>query len=168
MPTIARYLLLMCVLLGMATSLPAQQRRQSTATAPGAAGTQPPAPVTLPDISYDPARPFVGVWQGTFNPASGESVPFVVVIEYVNGGYHGYSLMNNQPHPIEHLTDSLAGNAYVWEWRNSGGGFVVHTGRLSNRNRALTGQLSFRDLPFDPGPGPLPTFTLRRRTPGQR
>ena len=140
----------------------AQERRR----APDGAAPQPAAasaPITLPSIPYDRDRPLVGVWEGTFNPGPGESARFVVVVEYLNGGYQVYSLMHDLTHAMPALQASVRGDTLVWENRNSGGGFLVYTGRLSGRN-ALSGVLTFRDFePLAEHRANPPTFSLRRR-----
>ena len=148
------------VLLVLAGPALAQQRRSAP---PGAEGdrARPAQPAVLPDVAPDAARPFVGVWQGEFRPGDGESVPMALVVEFLNGQYHSYAFINNNG-PIPPLQVAVQGDTLRWETRNSGGGFLVYTGRLEGRT-TVQGTLTFRDLPFEPRPG-RPTFVLRRRT----
>jgi hypothetical protein len=139
----------------------AQERR----AAPG--GAEPlrasTAPVALPDIPYDAAHPMAGVWQGQFRPGPGESVPFTVVVEFLNGSYQVYSMINNGNNAISGQRIAVSGDTLRFENNNSGGGFLVYTGRMTGRN-ALSGVMTFREFePLDEHRRNPPTFTLRRR-----
>lgn len=157
-----RSVLFIASTLFVVSNVQAQERRQAAGGAPPP--TQTAAPVTLPNIAYDASRPLVGVWQGTFSPGPGESVPFTVVVEHLNGSYQVYSLINNGNNAIHGQRVTVSGDTLRFETNNSGGGFLVYTGRVTGRN-ALSGVMSFRE--FEPLPEHRrnpPTFTLRRRS----
>lgn len=156
-----RTLLVVLAATTLACAAAAQERRSREGAAAEPARAS--GPVTLPSIPYDAGRPLAGVWEGVFTPRRGESVPFAVVIEYLNGSYQVYHLVNNMPNAITALSARVSGDSITWESRNSGGGFLVYTAGLNGRN-ALNGIMTFRE--FEPLPehrASPPTFTLRRR-----
>jgi hypothetical protein len=150
---------LLCTLL--ATPLHAQLRRQAEPGS-GPQGQPAAAPLVLPDVPADPARPFVGAWRGEFHGPNGDTAPFAVVIEFVNGEYVSYSALGPGAPLHPHSTVAVAGDSVVWTHPNNGDGTLVYTARV--HGNTLAGVMTLRD-----GPPELmalkPTFTLRRVTP---
>lgn len=152
--------LLTLVLFG--NPLAAQQRRRQ-----GGDGLadRPSAPITIPEIPRDSARPLIGVWVGEFRPGipGAEPAPYTVVIEFLNGGYSGYTFVGpSMVRPAPMRRPAATGQSITWEQPNSGGGTLVFEARLVDPNQ-LRGSLSFRgDWPKGESP-PSATFSLQRR-----
>ena len=156
-----RVLLAALCVVAMTGEAGAQERRRSPA-GEQAASTVPAAAVKIPDVPRDPARPFVGVWEGSFHEQDRkeEKIPFIIVIEFLNGEYSGYSFMGPMEGagmPIGKATeiDRVLG----WERKNMGEGMLVYRARLAGEN-ALEGTMILRGGNWEPAPS---TFSLRRR-----
>ena len=156
-----RMLLAALCVVAMAGEAGAQERRRSPAGGEAAATVAATA-VKIPEVLRDAARPFVGVWEGSFleQGRKEEKIPFIVVIEFLNGEYSGYSFMGPREGagaPIGKATeiDGVLG----WERKNMGEGMLVYRARLAGEN-ALEGTMILRGGNWEPAPS---TFSLRRR-----
>ena len=141
-----------------------QERRERRTDQSSSASTRTPVAVAIPDVPRDPARPFVGVWEGTFHPEGrkDEAAPFTVVIEYLNGTYSGYSFIGPKTdggRPIGSPAEHERG--FGWENRNMGTGMLVYRATLAGDN-AIEGTMTLRDGNWEPPPS---SFSLRRRGP---
>ena len=146
----------------LAAPLSAQEMR--TREAPPGSAPETEAHLVLPTVAPDPARPFVGVWQGEFHGPRGGTAPMAVVIEFLNGQYVGSQATGPMMVRLhEHRTDVVAGDSLVWTQPNNGGGTLVFTARRG-RDNTLTGTMTLHDGPPELMNGPAATFTLRRVT----
>ena len=160
MSSTRRFLAALCVA-AVAADAGAQERRRSPAGGPAAA-TVPAADIKIPDVARDPAHPFVGVWEGVFleQGRKEESIPFLVVIEFLNGEYSGYSFMGPMQGAGQPITKATERERVLgWERPNIGEGLLVYRAKLAGEN-ALEGTMILRGGNWDPEPS---TFVLRRR-----
>ena len=145
----------------LAVPLAAQERRSAPG---GEAAPAEAAHLVLPHIAADPARPFVGVWQGEFHGPFNDTAPMSLAVEFVNGVYSAYSAQGPAVRLHPHRTDSVFGDTVIqWTQPNSGGGTLVFRARRTNAN-TLSGTMRLIgvDAPPELANGPAPTFTLRR------
>ena len=145
-----------------ASPLHAQMRRGAP---DGAAGA--PAQPTLPLIAPDPARFFVGVWQGTFVGPYNDSARMTVALEWANGGYAGYSAMAGEPRLHPHATDSVIGDSLVWTQPNMNNNGTLFFIAKRTGPDTFRGYMVLRNAPNGGPEGRQPTFTLRRVRPSR-
>jgi hypothetical protein len=147
-------ILLAVVLAAHAVPAQAQQSRSRV----GGGEAQPRPPVVLPDIPADRARPLVGVWEGTMTERTHDDVmPYVLVIEFLNGGYTGYSV--NPGGVVPHMAEKATGRSFHWEQPNINEGTLVFDVTLSDKG-TMTGTMKLVGASYEM---PGATLSLRRR-----
>jgi hypothetical protein len=119
------------------------------------------------------ARPYAGVWDGTFTikggPGGENRIPVVMVFAVTDsaaGTYDGFTVLPNGAR-APHLATGVAGGAIHWRQTNSGGGFWIYAGKIVSQD-SIAGTVALKDWPQLP-PGEKPptgTFELVRRKPG--
>jgi hypothetical protein len=164
MSTVINVVLTATLVAALPSRADGQERRERRPDQSASASARTAVAVSIPDVPRDPARPFVGVWEGTFHPEGRkeEATPFTVVIEYLNGTYSGYSFIGPTAgggRPIGSPAEHERG--FGWENANMGTGMLVYRATLAGEN-AIEGTMTLRGGNWEPPPS---SFSLRRRGP---